>query len=169
MVYDEMVDHFSDGDLAQPENLKAGEKYVGKVTDVDTSASEVGNYKTFENPMKDGRTSIPIIAVKLRALRLANGQDFPPEQNIMKNVASEFWVGPEDHIGRNMLASLVMKTTGMEKDQLKSMRMQDAARQLIGAVVVFEVNIRSGKSGGEFQRAIKLQPATSEEKALAIA
>jgi hypothetical protein len=168
MTYEETIDHFGDGDLAIPANMAPGKRYIGKVTEVDTSASEVGNFKTFEKALKDGRTSIPIITVKLRAVKGVDGSDFDPDANVMQGTSMDFWIGKEDKIGRHSLANLVRKCTGIDDEALKSMRVQDAARQLIGAFVTFEVQIREW-NGGEFQRAVKVKAASDEEKALAIA
>lgn len=168
MTYDEPMDHFGDGDLAVPANMQPGKRYIGKVTEVDTSASEVGNYKTFEKALKDGRREVPIIQVKLRAVKGVDGSEFDPDANVMQATTMDFWIGKEDKIGRHSLANLIRKCAGIDDEALKAMRIQDAARQLIGAYVTFEVQIREW-NGGEFQRAVKVKAASDEEKAVALA
>lgn len=168
MTYDEPIDHFGDGDLAVPANMQPGKRYIGKVTEVDTSASEVGNFKTFEKALKDGRTAVPIISVKLRAVKGTDGSEFDPDANVMQGTSIDFWIGKEDKIGRHSLASVIRKCAGIDDEALKAMRIQDAARQLIGAYVTFEVTIREW-NGGEFQRAVKVKAASDEEKAVALA
>jgi len=165
-VDEQVIDYFGDGDLASPANLPEGKRFVGKITDVVTEESETGKYRTFERPLRDGRTSVPIITLKVRAFLLADGQPFSESENIVQSTSSDYWVGREDRVGRNALASLVKRVAGFGDDELKSMRMQDAARQLKGAAITFEVKHREGKQGGTFQSATKIRPASDEEKAL---
>lgn len=165
---DQTIDYFGDGDLAAPANLPEGKRFIGKVMDVVTEESETGKYRTFDRPLRDGRTAVPIITLKVRAFLQGDGQPFSETENIVQSTSSDYWVGREDRVGRNALASLVKKVAGFGDDELKSMRMQDAARQLKGAVITFEVKHRQGSQGGTFQSATKIRPASEEEKALLV-
>jgi hypothetical protein len=162
----EDMDYFSDGDMAAPENMPEGKRFVGKVTGVETKESEVGTYRKFNDPLRDGRTEVPIITLKVRALKFADGGEFSEDGNLVQSTESDYWVGKEDRVGRHSLASLIQRVTALDGDQLKSMRMQDAARQLQGAVITFEVKHRQGKQGGTFQSAVKIRPASADELAL---
>jgi hypothetical protein len=160
----EDLDYFGDGDLAAPENLPEKQRFVGKITGVVTEESEIGHYKKFEaGKLKDGRTEVPVISVKVRAFGYADGRQFPEEANFVQSTSQDFWVGKEDKAGRHSLANLIRKITALADEELKAMRMQDGAKQLNGAAISFEVRHRAGRDGAVFQGAVSIKPATPEE------
>lgn len=156
---------FSDGDLADPENLPEKTRFLGQVTDVDMSNAKPGNYRKFNNPLKDGRTEVPMISLKLRAVMNADGTPFSADRNYMAQTSCEFWVGPQDTIGRHSLAGLVEKCRGYSKEEMKGKSLGSAVAELKGAYVTFEVVWQEGDQA-TFQKARKLKAATNEEIAL---
>lgn len=162
------VDFFGDSDLAEPKNLPTGERFIGKITDADTSQTEAGNFKKFQKADEHGRTEVPCISLVVRALGYANGLPLDPDENYMRVSKMGFNIGREDRISRNMLANLIKGLTGITDEQLRSMSIKDAARRTIGGYVTFEVTHTAG-TDRTFQNFRKVKPASAEEEAIAVA
>jgi hypothetical protein len=94
MVDEGFVDTFGDNDLADPELLPVGRKYIGEVMAVVTKDAMPGSYRRFEKPLKDGRVEVPVISVQIRARKFADGQ--PLVGNLNTFVGTDFWVGDVD-------------------------------------------------------------------------
>lgn len=167
-------DYFDDGDLANPEPLEEGKRYIGIAT-VDASAAEVGKYRKVEGKLKealvkrgDYRDEIPQVTVTLVAIGVAGQpKGFPEDKNYMKSGKTDFWVGKVDKGGRNQLARLIRDASGKTEEEIKSMPIRESAKLLDKAYLTFEVKHAEGSGGGKFQNPIKLKAATAEEVAAA--
>jgi hypothetical protein len=167
---EEFVDQFSDGDLADPENFPEGAEVLGEITVVDVSETEPGAYRKFEKPLRDGRMEVPIIGLTIKAKRFKDGRDFG-DANYYTTFTSEYWMGKSDTTSRHMLANLVCGILGIDKAEMASRSVKEAAQSCVGGKVSFAVGYRkytSKQSGLEItiQQPTKLKAATAEEVAL---
>lgn len=169
MVQEEYQDTWGDNDLADPELLPDKSRVLGEILDVDTSQTQPGNYRKFANPLKDGRTEVPIITVKCKARMFADGQTFEGA-NFSTNFTEDFWVGGPDVVGRNSLARLCAAVLGCKKEDFAGQTLTGVAKQIIGGKLSWDVNRRTytkrDGTPGENQQMNKVKAATSEEMAL---
>ena len=166
-IVEQNPDFFSDGDLADAENLPEGPRYIGYVSKVDTSQAEPGKYRKLNKPLKDGRDEVPQVDVDITALgRVGHGR-FDPDTNYYRTSSQNFWIGKEDRIGRHSLARLIRDAAGIDEETLKTTPIREAATKLEKVYLTFEVKHRKfeTKSGGEgvAQDFKKIKPATLEE------
>ena len=164
-------DYFDDGDLANPEPLPTGKRFIG-IASVDTSATEIGKYRKVVEKLKvalvargDHRDEIPEVVVNLVAVGVA-GQPagFPEDKNYQKQGKINFWVGKVDKMGRNQLARLIRDASGKTEEEIKSMPIRESAKFLDKVYLTFEVKHTQGDNG-TFANPIKVKAATAEEVA----
>mgnify|MGYP001601772754 CR=1 FL=1 len=168
-MVDEILDYFSDGDLADAENLPVGPRYIGYVSKVDTSQSEAGNFRKYDKPVKDGRTEIPEIAVDVTAVGVVGEGKFSDDTNYYKTSSLNFRIGTPDRIGRHSLARLIEHAAGIPNDELLTIPIREAAKRLDKVYVTFDVKhreytTRAGEKGIA-QDFVKVRAATAEEVA----
>jgi hypothetical protein len=142
MVDDQVFDYFSDGDLADAENLPVGPRYIGYVSKVDTSQSAPGSFRKYDKPVKDGRTEIPEIAVDVTAVGIVGEGKFSDDTNYYKVSTLNFRIGTPDRIGRHSLARLVEYASGMTKEELLTTPIREAVKRLDKVYVTFDVRHR---------------------------
>jgi hypothetical protein len=165
-------DYFDDGDLAAPEPLPTGKRYIG-VTSVDASSAEVGHYRKVEGRLKDSlvkrgdyRDEIPEIVVNLVAIGFAGQpKGFPEDKNYQRAGKINFWVGKQDKMGRNQLARLLKDASGRTEEEIKSMPIRESVKFLDKVYLTFEVKHTESESG-VFANPIKVKAATAEEVSL---
>jgi len=170
---DQGEDFFDDADLANPEPLPVGVRYIGVAT-VDGKMAEIGNFRKIEGKLAealakkgDFRAELPQITVNITALGLAGQpKGFPEDKNYLRSTKQDYMVGKPDKIGRNALARLVRDAAGMSDDELKATPLREAAKKLDKCFLTFEVVHVEGKQGGKFQNPVKIKAATAEEVAL---
>ena len=166
-------DYFDDGDLANPEPLEEGKRYIGVAT-VDVTAAILGGFRKVEGKLKDAlvkkgdyREEIPQVTLNLNALGVAGQpKGFPEDKNYMKNGKIDFWVGKQDKGGRNQLARLIRDASGKTEEEIKAMPIRESAKLLDKVYLTFEVKHTEGNNGNKFQNPNKVKPATNEEVAL---
>lgn len=170
MVDEGFVDTFGDNDLADPELLPVGRKYIGEVMAVVTKDAMPGSYRRFEKPLKDGRVEVPVISVQIRARKFADGQ--PLVGNLNTFVGTDFWVGDVDVIGRASYARFGAGILGMKREELRGKGLLALAEEIVGGKVTFEITHReyTGRDGTlqKQQSPAKLKAATAEEAALLV-
>lgn len=165
-------DYFDDGDLAAPEPLPIGKRFIGIAT-VDASSAEIGHYRKVEGRLKDAlvkkgdyRDEIPEIVVNLVAVGVAGQpKGFPEDKNYQRAGKINFWVGRVDKMGRNQLARLLKDASGRSEDEIKSMPIRESVKFLDKVYLTFEVKHTEGDSG-TFANPTKVKAATAEEVAL---
>ena len=177
-IVEQNPDYFSDGDLADAENLPEGPRYIGYVSKVDVSQAEPGKFRrmdpdTIRKSSKlrkalAGRDEVPQVDIDITALGRAGEGRFDPEANYYRTSSQSFWVGREDRIGRHSLARLVRDAAGIDEEDLKKkITILEAAIKLEKVYVTFEVKHRKfeTRSGGEgiAQDFKKIKPATMNE------
>lgn len=168
-------DYYNDSDLAAPEALPEGKRFIGVVT-VDASRAEMGNYRAVEGSLKDVlakrgdyRDGIPQVTLTLITVGFAGQpKGFPEDRNYLKQVKADFWVGKVDKIGRNQLSKLTIDATGKTEEEIKSMPIRESAKLLDKAYLTYEVKQTTGKQGGTFANPVKFKAATAEEVALVL-
>ena len=170
--FDENLDYFDDADLAAPQPLPTGTRYIGVVASVDTSQAEPGKFRKIEGKLLaafqkrgDTRTSAPQITVNFTAIGLAGQAKGFPDGNWSKNAKQDYFVGKEDRVGRNSLARLIRDTTGKSDEEMKQLPLIGTAKTLEKAYVTFEVTHTQGNQGAVFQNPVKIKAATSDEVA----
>lgn len=164
-------DYFDDGDLANPEPLPVGKRFIG-IASVDTSATEIGKYRKVEGKLKtslvargDHRDEIPEVVINLTAVGVAGQpKGFPEDKNYQKQGKINFWVGKVDKMGRNTLARLIRDASGKTEEEIKSMPIRESAKFLDKVYLTFEVKHTAGDNG-TFANPIKVKAATSAEVA----
>jgi hypothetical protein len=162
---DEVKDYFNDADLATPENLPENVRILGEVTEVDVSGLDAGNWRQFKNPLKDGRTSVPMLTLVIQAKKFSNGQEFDEEKKYYLQGKVDFWMGEVDKGWRAQLARLCMEVLGIGKDEARQTSIREMAKALKGAVVSFTVKWQPGETA-TFQRFMNLKAANEDERAL---
>jgi hypothetical protein len=162
-------DYFDDGDLANPEPLPVGKRFIG-IASVDTTATEIGKYRKVEGKLKaalvakgDHRDELPEVVVNLTAIGVA-GQPagFPEDKNYQKQGKINFWVGKVDKMGRNALARLIRDASGKTEEEIKSMPIRESAKFLDKVYLTFEVKHTVGDNR-TYANPISVKAATSEE------
>ena len=161
----EDIDTFSDGDLAAPENLPTGVRYIGEVGEVKTDRAEPGNWVKFKEANQNGDTSAPAIDLVVNTRALANGAALPEDKNYYRQNTVSYFVGKNDKDGRNSLARLIKKATGMSDEELRAKGLKTSARDLKGAMLTYEVKLKEGDEK-TFQKFVKIRVATPEEVAM---
>lgn len=167
-------DYFDDGDLAAPEPLPTGVRYLGVVS-VDVAQAVLGAFRKVEGKLGealrkkgDYRTEIPQITLNFKVLGVAGmAKGFPEEKNYLLNAKTDFWVGKPDKGGRNQLARLIISATGKTEEEVKGLPIRESAKALEQTYVTFEVVHTEGSNGGKFQNPKKIKAATVEEVAAA--
>lgn len=163
-------DYFDDGDLAAPEPLPIGVRYIG-VANVDVTQAILGGFRKVDGKLKDAlvkkgdyRDEIPQITVSLTALGVAGQpKGFPEDKNYLRAAKTDFWVGKPDKGGRNQLARLIVAATGKTEEEVKSLPIRETAKWLDKVYLTFEVVHVDGKNGGKFQNPTKIKAATAAE------
>jgi len=171
-ILDEMndEDYFNDADLSEPTLLPAGKRYIGKVSKVDTSATEPGKLRKVR--VAGGERQVKVISVGVTALKFATGAILPADQNYRTNGRIDFWVSKEDSIGRHSLSNLIRRIAGLEDADLIGVALKDAASHYLpGGYITFEVSHRQAKIQGvdtTVQDFKGIKVATSEEKGFVV-
>lgn len=162
---DEVKDYFDDADLATPENLPENVRILGEITEVDLTPLDAGNWRQFNKPLKDGRTSVPMITLIIQARKFSNGQEFDENKKYYLQSKVDFWMGEADKSWRAQLAKLCMDVLGIAKDEARQTSIREMAKALKNGVVSFSVKWQPGETA-TFQRFTNLKAATEDERAL---
>ena len=168
MVDEVFVDTFGDNDLADPQLLPTGTKFLGEITAADTKGATPGNYRQFSKPLKDGRTEVPIIGLQIRARKFADGRAI--EGNFQTLLNSDFWLGSTDVIGRSSYARLCAGVLGVKKEELSGSSLTSLAKDIVGGKVSFDVTHREYTTQDGTQAKVqgmsKLKAASADEMAV---
>ena len=152
----EEQDYFSDGDMANPENLPEGQQYIGKVTGVAW------------NDNKQNGDKSPDVEVNIKALARATGERFTADENFYTNGAVPYWMTGEFAVdSRRAFRRLLQTVAGLDDDTLRTTPVRANAAKLIGQYVEFTVKYRKFTtrdfSEGTAQDFKRIGPATLEQ------
>ena len=156
--YDESIDYFDDGDLAEPDLLPVGARVIGKITRYSKEKMEAGKWQNYS----DG-TSAPVLRLDLRAVKNADGSSFA-SPNVNPFASNNFRMGKTDK-GRFIFLTLASKLLGMKKEELKGQSVAAVADKIVGSYVTFTISHSQG-TDTTFQNADKIAAATADQIAL---